>query len=76
MSRKDLGQSVTDFAHDNDLMQKTRDSAALRAKRRARDKRLKLARRKRLKEILFFTLYGFLLLFFTAVVGQMVIKIM
>lgn len=76
MKQKSISESMKDFGHDKELMQKTYDSAAIRAKRRERERRDKLTKRKRLKEVIFFTFYGMLLLFFTAVVSLMVVKVM
>jgi len=74
MKQKSISESMKDFTHDKELMQKTMGSAAIRAKRRERERRKKIAKRKRLKDIIFFTLYGVLLLFFTIVVSLMLAK--
>ena len=76
MKQKSISDSIKDFGLDKRLMQKTHDSAAIRAKRRERERREKIARRKRLKEILFFTFYGVLLLYFTFVVTYLIVKLL
>lgn len=76
MKQKSISDSMKDFGLDKQLMQKTHDSAAIRAKRRERERREKIARRKRLKEILFFTFYGLLLLYFTFVVTYLIVQIL
>ena len=76
MKQKSIAQSMKDFSHDKELMQKTHDSAAIRAKKRERQRREKLARRKRIKDVVFFTFYGILLLFFTSVVSLMFVQTM
>lgn len=76
MKQKSISDSIKDFGLDKQLMQKTHDSAAIRAKRRERERREKLARRKRLKEILFFTFYGVLLLYFTFVVTYIIVTLL
>lgn len=76
MKQKSISDSIKDFGLDKKLMQKTQDSAAIRARRRERERREKIARRKRLKEIIFFTFYGVLLLYFTFVVTFLIVKIL
>ena len=76
MKQKSISDSMKDFGLDKQLMQKTHDSAAIRAKRRERERREKIARRKRLKEILFFTFYGVLLLYFTFVVTYLIVRLL
>ncbi len=66
---------MKDFGHDKELMQKTHDSAAVRAKRRERERHIRLAKRKRLKDIFFFTIYGGLLLYFTFIVTYMLVNV-
>lgn len=69
MKQKSIAQSMKDFAHDKELMRKTHDSAAIRAKKRERKRIEKLAKRKKRNDIIFFSLYGSLLIYFTAVVS-------
>lgn len=75
MKQKTIAHAIKDYALDQALSQKSNNAAAIRARKRARQKQEDLARRKRLKDIVFFTLYGILLIFFTTMVSMMFIKI-
>lgn len=76
MKQKSISDSIRDFGLDKKLMQKTHDSAAIRARRRERERREKIAKRKRLKEIAFFTLYGLLLVYFTFIVTYLIVSVL